>query len=82
MKKIKNKIYEGYLKGKYDLDIISKTYGFDKDYIIKLKEEMKFLKTGKIGLFFNIGKSPDPFLIKTPRILIIQIMILLFIRHL
>jgi len=64
MKKIKNKIYEGYLYGKYDLDVISKTYGFDKDYIIKMKEEMKFLKTGKIGLFFNIGKSPDPFLIK------------------
>ena len=65
MKKIKNKIYEGYLYGKYDLDIISNTFGFDKDYIIKMKEEMKFLKTGKIGQFFNIGMSPDPFLIKT-----------------
>ena len=65
MKKIKNKIYEGYIYGKFDLDIISNKFGFDKDYLIKMKEEMKFLKKGKIGAFFNIGKSPDPFLIKT-----------------
>ena len=65
MKKIKNKIYEGCLYGKFNLDIISKRYGFDKDYIIKMKEEMKFLKKGKFGLFFNIGKSPDPFLTKS-----------------
>ena len=42
MKKIKNKIYEGYIYGKFDLDDISKIFGFDKDYLIKMKEEMNF----------------------------------------
>ena len=64
MKKIKNKIYEGFLYGKYDLDVISQKFGFDKDYLIKMKEEMNFLKKGKMKLYFNIGKNPDPFLTK------------------
>ena len=62
MKKIKNKIYEGYLYGKFDLDNIAKGFGFDKDYLIKMKEEMNFFKKGKIKLYFNIGQNPDPFL--------------------
>ena len=62
MKKIKNKIYEGYLYGKFDLDTIAKGFGFDKDYLIKMKEEMNFFKNGKIKLYFNIGQNPDPFL--------------------
>ena len=65
MKKIKNKIYEGYLYGKYNLNTISKIFGFDKNYLIRMKEEMNFLKVGKIKLFFNIGNNPDPFLTKT-----------------
>ena len=64
MKKIKNKIYEGYIYGKLDLDDISKIFGFDKDYLIKMKEEMNFLKDGKIKSYFNIGSNPDPFLTK------------------
>ena len=64
MKKIKNKIYEGYLYGKFDLDTIAKKFGFDKDYLIKMKEEMNFFKDGKIKLYFNIGSNPDPFLTK------------------
>jgi len=64
MKKIKNKIYEGYIYGKFDLDDISKIFGFDKDYLIKMKEEMNFLKDGKIKSYFNIGSNPDPFLTK------------------
>ena len=64
MKKIKNSIYEGYLFGKFDLHTISKKFGFDKDYLIKMKEEMYFLKEGKIKLYFYIGNNPDPFLKK------------------
>lgn len=63
MKKTKNKIYEGYIYGKYDLDDIAKKFGFDKDYLIKMKEEMIFLKKGKINNYYNIGRNPDPFLI-------------------
>ena len=64
MKKIKNRIYEGYIYGKFDLNFISKQFGFDKDYLIKMKEEMNFLKGGKIKMYFNIGLNPDPFLMK------------------
>ena len=70
MKKIKNKIYEGHIYGKYDFDAISKKFGFDKDYLIKMKEEMNFLKRGKINLNFNIGRNPDPFLINSSENLI------------
>ena len=64
MKKIKNRIYEGYLYGKYDFDEISKKFAFDKDYLVKMKEELNFLKNGKIKYYFNIGNNSDPFLIK------------------
>ena len=64
MKKIKNRIYEGFLNGKFDLDLISKKFGFDKDYLIKMKEEMNFLKEGKIKTYFKLGRNPDPFLRK------------------
>ena len=62
MKKIKNKIYEGYLYGKYDLNSISEKFGFDKDYLIKMKEEMLFLKEGYIKHFFNLNNDFSPFL--------------------
>ena len=64
MKKVKNKIYEGYLYGKYDLENISEKFGFDKNYLIKMKEEMNFLKEGYIKRFFNINNDFSPFLIK------------------
>ena len=64
MKKVKNKIYEGYLYGKYSLDTISQRFGFDKNYLIKMKEEMNFLKEGYIRHFFNINNDFSPFLMK------------------
>ena len=65
MKKIKNKLYEGHMCGKYDLDIISDKFGFDKNYLIKMKEEMNFLKEGYIKHLFNINNDYSPFLLKT-----------------
>ena len=64
MRKIKSKISQGYLYGKYDLDIISEKFGFDKNYLIKMKEEMNFLKEGYIKHFFNIKNDITPFLMK------------------
>jgi len=64
MKKIKNIIYEGHTNGKYDLDIISKNFGFDKNYLVKMKEEMIFLKEGYIKSYFNIENELTPFLMK------------------
>ena len=63
MKKIKSIIYEGYHHGKYDLNIISQNFGFDKNYLVKMKEEMSFLKEGYIKYYFNIGDL-NPFLLK------------------
>ena len=64
MKKVKNKIYEGNLYGKYSLDTISQRFGFDKNYLIKMKEEMNFLKEGYIRHYFNINNDFSPFLMK------------------
>ena len=64
MKKIKNKIYEGYQIGKYNLNEISKKYEFDINYLIKMKEEMNFLKDGNAKYFFNIIEDRTPFLVK------------------
>ena len=64
MKKIKNIIYEGHSNGKYDLEIIAKNFGFDKNYLVKMKEEMIFLKEGYIKSYFNIKNELTPFLMK------------------
>ena len=65
MKKIKNKIYNGNMIGKYNIDKISQTYQFDKNYLIKMKEELNFLKEGNAKYFFNISEDKSPFLIKS-----------------
>ena len=40
------------LSEKYNIDLISQNYNFDKNYLIKMKEEMKFLKEGNAKFFF------------------------------
>ena len=64
MKKIKNKIYDGNRIGKYDMEKIAKRFKFDKNYLIKMKEEMNFLKDGNAKYFFNIVEDQTPFLVK------------------
>jgi hypothetical protein len=64
MKKIKNKVMNGNLTEKYNIDIISQNYNFDKNYLIKMKEEMKFLREGNARFFFKISEDRSPFLIK------------------
>ena len=64
MKKIKNRIFYGNRIGKYDLDLISNKFEFDKNYLIKMKEEMNFLKEGYAKYFFNITEDQTPFLVK------------------
>ena len=64
MKKIKNKIYDGKRIGKYDINIIANKFEFDINYLIKMKEEMNFLKDGYAKYFFNIMEDQTPFLMK------------------
>ena len=65
MKKIKSKINEGHSWGKFDIDSISQKYKFDKNYLIKMKEEMCVLKEGYTKYFFDIGEDSCPFLLNT-----------------
>ena len=64
MKKIKKKIYNGSMTAKYNIDLISQSFNFDKNYLIKMKEELDFLKEGNAKYFFNISEEKDPFLIR------------------
>ena len=50
--------------GKYNIDLIIQNYNLDINYLIKMKEETKFLKEGNAKYFFNISEDQSPFLIK------------------
>ena len=63
MQKIKSKINQGHPWGKYNLDLIAEKYKFDKNYLIKMKEEMCVLKDGYTKYFFDIGEESNPFLL-------------------
>jgi hypothetical protein len=64
MKRIKDKVMNENSAEKYNIDIISQNYNFDKNYLIKMKEEMKFLREGNARFFFKISEDKSPFLIK------------------
>ena len=63
MKKVKTEINAVSNLGKYNIDIISKKLGFDKNYIIKMKEETNFLREGYAKIYFNIKNEETPFFI-------------------
>ena len=63
MKKVKENINAGHPWGKFDIDLISEKYKFDKNYLIKMKEEMCVLREGYAKYFFNIGDDNTPFLL-------------------
>ena len=49
---------------KYDIDLLSSKSKFDKNYLIKMKGELSFLKEGNAKFFFNISEDRSPFLLK------------------
>jgi hypothetical protein len=50
--------------GKVDLDFLKSKYGFDKNYLIKLKNDLDFLKETEIGDLYQFNlKGKDPFLV-------------------
>ena len=63
MQKIKSKINQGHPWGKYNLDAIAEKYKFDKNYLIKMKEEMYVLKEGYTKYFFDVADDSNPFLL-------------------
>ena len=64
MKKLKYELNGIKHLNKYDIDIISEKYNFDKNYIIKMKGELNFLKEGYAKYYFNIKDDQTPFLLK------------------
>lgn len=52
------------LGGKIDLEKINKVYLFDRNYFIKMKYDLDFLKNSKLAYFYEIEfEESDPFLI-------------------
>ena len=63
MKKLKNEIYCLQNLDKFNIDVLSEKFNFDKNYIIKMKGELKFLKEGFAKYYFNINNDQTPFLL-------------------
>ena len=63
MKKIKYELNGIKNLDKYDIDIISEKFNFDKNYVIKMKSELNFLKEGYAKYYFNINNDQSPFLL-------------------
>lgn len=53
---------------KYDINIIAEKFQFDKNYLIKMKGELNFLKEGFAKYYFNLKNDQTPFLLKTSEI--------------
>ena len=50
--------------GKVDLDFLKNKYGFDKNYLMKLKTDLDYLKDTEIGEIYQFSsKGKDPFLV-------------------
>ena len=49
---------------KYDINNIGEKYQFDRNYLIKMKGELNFLKEGFAKYYFNINNDQTPFLLK------------------
>ena len=64
MNNFRKEIY--YYKGeKFDIEILGLKYGFDNNYLIKMKEELMFLKKGYMRFFFNFNNDNSPFLLNS-----------------
>jgi hypothetical protein len=64
MKKLKMELDGLKNLDKYDLNKIGEKYQFDKNYLIKMKGELNFLKEGFAKYYFNINNDQTPFLLK------------------
>ena len=64
MKRIKTELSGIKNLDKYDISLIGEKFKFDKNYLIKMKSELIFLREGFIKYYFNIGNDQTPFLLK------------------
>ena len=47
--------------GKFNINLLSIKYEIDKNFLIKMKKELDFLKDGYIKYFFNFNEEKTPF---------------------
>ena len=64
MKKFKTEINIVQNLGKYNIDRLSYKFKIDKNYLIKMKSEISFIKEGYVKYFFNVNDDQTPFLLK------------------
>ena len=64
MKKLKNDINNVNNLSKYNFDLLAGKSKFDKNYLIKMKSEIAFLKEGNAKYYFNFTDDRTPFLLK------------------
>jgi hypothetical protein len=64
MKKLKNDINNVNNLTKYNFDLLASKSKFDKNYLIKMKGELSFLKEGSAKYYFNLNDDRTPFLLK------------------
>jgi hypothetical protein len=64
MRKLKNDMNIVNNIAKYNIDLLSSKSKFDKNYLIKMKGELSFLKEGNAKFFFNVSEDRSPFLLK------------------
>ena len=67
MKKLKSELNSIKNLDKYDIELISEKFNFDKNYIIKMKSEIFFLKQGFFKYYFNIENEQTPFLLNASK---------------
>ena len=65
MKNLKLKLEGIKYLDKYDINSIAEKFQFDKNYLIKMKGQMNFLKEGFAKYYFNLNNDQTPFLLKT-----------------
>ena len=49
------------MDGKYNINRLKKRFCFDRNYLIKMKEELHFIKDGYIKFFFDVNDDNSPF---------------------
>ncbi len=51
------------LGSKYDIEKLGKEFTFDRNYLIKMKNDLDFLQTSVLSMYYNFSSGSDPFLI-------------------
>ena len=65
MKRLKTELSGIKNLDKFNINLIGEKFNFDKNYLIKMKSELNFLKEGFAKYYFNIENDQTPFLLKT-----------------